>query len=244
LPPDNSNIVPHGRARADPDRARPFLPSEDDTDVGSIPDRQSVPAQDASRNLDRVTGYDMTINSEWSLPSELLPTSREQDRALISDLSHSDLPLTQRLQQFHQNRQHLEQNDERLSMHLNTVESMAEGSDALGLWQGSQRDDLPNLETNTPARQEFLETGFGIQTNDNRGQTNGDKPVLFQPTDCSVLGSGTLVISHSGRSKFLGPTAGSEWLNDVSALNLGFKTFTSLTPLIFTEYDPATARGW
>jgi hypothetical protein len=27
---------------------------------------------------------------------------------------------------------------------------------------------------------------------------------------------GTLVISHSGRSKYLGPTAASEWLKDVS----------------------------
>jgi hypothetical protein len=30
-------------------------------------------------------------------------------------------------------------------------------------------------------------------------------------------GVGTLLIGRAGRSKFLGPTAGSEWLNDVSS---------------------------
>jgi hypothetical protein len=32
---------------------------------------------------------------------------------------------------------------------------------------------------------------------------------------------GTLVISQSGRSKYLGPTAASEWLKDVSAASAG-----------------------
>jgi hypothetical protein len=41
------------------------------------------------------------------------------------------------------------------------------------------------------------------------------------PASEGELGDGTLVISASGRSKYVGPTAGSEWLVDVSRSRLG-----------------------
>jgi hypothetical protein len=39
---------------------------------------------------------------------------------------------------------------------------------------------------------------------------------LLGPRPTNQQGVGTLLIGRAGRSKFLGPTAGSEWLNDVS----------------------------
>ena len=44
------------------------------------------------------------------------------------------------------------------------------------------------------------------------------------PSSEGELGDGTLVISASGRSKYVGPTAGSEWLVDVSRSRLGPKS--------------------
>jgi hypothetical protein len=41
------------------------------------------------------------------------------------------------------------------------------------------------------------------------------------PSSEGELGDGTLVISASGRSKYVGPTAGSEWLVDVSRSQTG-----------------------
>ena len=46
-------------------------------------------------------------------------------------------------------------------------------------------------------------------------QTSNPGSTLPQLRPTDQQGVGTLLIGRAGRSKFLGPTAGSEWLNDV-----------------------------
>ena len=53
------------------------------------------------------------------------------------------------------------------------------------------------------------DTSLGIQR-------TGSGPLLGQGIAQGEQSIGTLVIGHDGRSKYLGPTAASEWLMDVS----------------------------
>jgi hypothetical protein len=52
---------------------------------------------------------------------------------------------------------------------------------------------------------------------------------------------GTLVISHTGRSKYLGPTAASEWLKDVCAVRAFSRRLTNLQQEIDALHDTPTA---
>lgn len=80
---------------------------------------------------------------------------------------------------------------------INTASSLASGS------------------VSTPSSTEVLQAS-GISPPSSSHIARSGRQNVSQPADDAAHGSyGILMISEGGRSKYLGPTAGSEWLKDV-----------------------------
>jgi hypothetical protein len=80
---------------------------------------------------------------------------------------------------------------------------------------GSSPTDYETLAYSAPDTQQGA-SNRGVRSLESQRRTNTAISALPETRPTNQQGVGTLLIGRAGRSKFLGPTAGSDWLHDVS----------------------------
>lgn len=82
---------------------------------------------------------------------------------------------------------------------------------------------MPNSLASPEGQRENGAT-FAARTRPNIPQSDADERVIFSvPPESLPHANGTLMSSQDGRSKYLGRTAGGEWLKDVSQKSFGMR---------------------
>ncbi|KFZ02024.1 hypothetical protein V500_00474 [Pseudogymnoascus sp. VKM F-4518 (FW-2643)] len=145
--------------------------------------------------------------------------SGEQTRATNSDLEH----------QYMHDGQHNDQSTQRqLRKRRNEVRPSS-----------PSRRSRTSLDINSPRLASAIETGIGVPICNVLDEASASNdPVLQSVDDAQQSGShGTLMLSQGGRSKYLGPTAGSEWLKDSETQDI------SETPSITRVPSPEVDTG-
>lgn len=81
----------------------------------------------------------------------------------------------------------------------------------------SSRRSRTSQDINSPRLASAIETSTGVPIFNVLDEASASNDPALQSVDNDQQGGshGTLMLSQGGRSKYLGPTAGSEWLKDV-----------------------------
>jgi len=153
-----------------------------------------------------------------STPREQRPPSTTSSQLPNAGADHGSVPTTVPLSANPSLTSHVASVD--IDIFRGFTDSQQQNSQALAATQSQG-----SLLTHAQTRHE----SFSSQNNTGSFQNQVTTSPLLRPSSATMSHSpleeasdqshGTLVISHTGRSKYLGPTAASEWLKDVSALS-------------------------